>query len=97
MAAPWGVSVVLATQRPGALPRTATSQADLVVAHRLTGRADTVGDRGGVRGRPVTEHLPSGVGEALVFDDATERAHSVQGRERTIPHGGQAPRVETGL
>lgn len=95
-----GVSVVLATQRPGALPGTATSQADLVIAHRLTGRADTeaiAGARGAYVDGPVTERLPSGVGEALVFDDATERAHSVKVRERTTPHGGTAPRVETDL
>lgn len=35
-----GVSLVAATQRPGALPATAISQADLLVVHRLTGRAD---------------------------------------------------------
>lgn len=93
-----GVSVVLATQRPGALPGTATSQADLLVAHRLTGRADAealAGARGAYVDGPVTDRLPTGVGEALVFDDATERAHSLRIRERTTPHGGQAPRVET--
>lgn len=89
-----GVSVALATQRPDALPATAVTQADLLVAHRLTGRADTealAGARGAYVDGPVTERLPAGVGEALVFDDATERAHSVRVRERTTPHGGDAP------
>ncbi|WP_255151435.1 ATP-binding protein [Halorarius halobius] len=91
-----GVSVVLATQRPDALPATAVSQADLFVAHRLTGRADTetlAGARGQYVDGDVSERLPAGVGEALVFDDATERAHGVRVRERTTPHGGDGPRV----
>lgn len=91
-----GVSVVLATQRPDALSPAAISQADLFVAHRLTGRADTqtlAGARGAYVDGPVRERLPAGVGEALVFDDATERAHSVRVRERTTPHGGDASRL----
>jgi len=93
-----GVSVVLATQRPDALPGTAVSQADLLVAHRLTGRADTealAGARGAYVDGPVDERLPGGVGEALVFDDATDRAHAVRVAERATPHGGTAPRLET--
>ena len=91
-----GVSIVLATQRPGVLPDTAVSQADLLVAHRLTGRADLealAGARGTYVDGDVAARLPAGVGEALVFDDATERAHSVCVRERTTPHGGDAPRL----
>jgi DNA helicase HerA-like ATPase len=94
-----GVSLVLATQRPGALSGTAVSQADLLVAHRLTGRADTealAGARGAYVDGPVDERLPGGVGEALVFDDATDRAHAVRVAERTTPHGGTAPRLGTG-
>ncbi|MFC7176614.1 ATP-binding protein [Halosegnis marinus] len=93
-----GVSVVLATQRPDALPATAVSQADLLVAHRLTGRADTgavAGARGAYVDGPVADRIPAGVGEALVFDDATERAHGVRVAERATPHGGGAPRLGT--
>ena len=35
-----GVSLVLATQRPSAVPAVGISQADLLVSHRLTARAD---------------------------------------------------------
>jgi len=35
-----GVSLVCATQRPGALPSVAVSQSDLLVAHRLTAERD---------------------------------------------------------
>jgi hypothetical protein len=93
-----GVSVVLATQRPDALPGTATSQADLLVAHRLTGRADieaVAGARGAYVDGPVAARLPNETGAALVFDDATERAHAVQVAERETRHGGTAPRLGT--
>jgi hypothetical protein len=93
-----GVSVVLATQRPDALPGTAVSQADLLVAHRLTGRADleaVAGARGAYVDGAVADRLPSAVGAALVFDDATERAHAVQVAERETRHDGAAPRLGT--
>ena len=91
-----GVSLVLATQRPSALPAVAASQADLLLAHRLTSEADiealaaasptylsgTLGDR-----------LPSGRGEALIVDDATESTHTIRVRDRHTPHGGDTPRA----
>lgn len=91
-----GVSVVLATQRPAALPDVAISQADLLVAHRLTSERDIDAldaarptfFRGSLR-----ERLPTGVGEALVVDDATESTHTVRIRERDTPHGGATPRA----
>jgi len=91
-----GVSVVLATQRPSALPAVAISQADMLVVHRLTSRADreALADArpsyltGSLAGR-----MPTEPGEALVVDDATETAHSIRVRERETPHGGASPRA----
>lgn len=91
-----GVSLVCATQRPSALPDVAVSQSDLVVAHRLTAGPDVdalataeatylAGD--------LTDRLPTGTGEALVVDDASETAHTVRVRERRTPHGGGNPRA----
>jgi hypothetical protein len=86
-----GVGVVAATQRPSALPPVAASQADLLVAHRLTAEADVEALRAA---RPtylagdVGERLPDGRGEALVVDDATESARTVRVRERRTPHRG---------
>jgi len=91
-----GVSLVCATQRPGALPSVAVSQSDLLVCHRLTAERDVArlaeaeatylaGD--------LAERLPTGTGEALVVDDATETAHTVRVRERRTPHGGESPRA----
>lgn len=93
-----GVSLVLATQRPNALPETAISQADLLATHRLTGRADTAavaGARGDYVDGSVETRIPAGVGDLLVFDDATERAHSVRVSERATPHGGTVPTLGT--
>jgi hypothetical protein len=86
-----GVSLVAATQRPAALPDVAVSQADLLVAHRLTARDDR---EALARARPAymrdsfDERMPTTVGAALVVDDATESVHAVQVRERRTAHGG---------
>ena len=91
-----GVSLVCATQRPSALPDVAVSQADLLIAHRLTAGPDVealaaaeatylTGD--------LAARLPSGTGEALVVDDASETAHLVRVRKRRTPHGGGSPRA----
>jgi len=91
-----GVSLVAATQRPAALPEVAVSQADLLLAHRLTAEPDRDALR---RARPsyvtesLTGRLPREPGEALVVDDATEAVHLVRVRERTTPHDGHGARA----
>ena len=91
-----GVSVVCATQRPGALPSVAVSQSDLLVCHRLTAERDVArlaeADATYLAG-DLASRLPTGTGEALVVDDATETAHTVRVRERRTPHGGESPRA----
>lgn len=90
-----GVSLVCATQRPGALPGVAVSQSDLVVMHRLTGRADLAAFEAA---RPTyvetgfEARLPDRPGDALVVDDATEGVHAIRVRERVTPHDGDSPR-----
>ena len=91
-----GVSCVLATQRPSAVPATTISQTDLLIAHRLTSGADIDALRaaqptyldGDFAGR-----LPEMTGDALVVDDGTESVHHVTVRERRTPHGGETPRA----
>ncbi|UWG46943.1 HerA helicase [Halanaeroarchaeum sp. HSR-CO] len=91
-----GVSLVLATQRPAALPAVAISQADLVVSHRLTAGPDIDALS---RTNPtyldgdLATQLPQGVGEALVVDDATESAVTITIRERRTPHEGETPQA----
>jgi hypothetical protein len=91
-----GVSLVCATQRPGVLPAVATSQADLVVAHRLTAEADVAAlsacEATYVDGR-LAARLPADRGEALVVDDRTESVHVVRVRERETRHEGESPRA----
>ena len=91
-----GVSIVCATQRPGALPSVAVSQSDLLICHRLTAERDVArlaaADATYLAG-DLASRLPTGTGEALVVDDATETAHTVRVRERRTPHGGASPRA----
>lgn len=91
-----GVSLLAATQRPGALPAVATSQADLLLAHRLTAEPDVSAletatptyMQGTLRDR-----LPRERGCAVVVDDATESVHGIRVRDRRTPHGGASPRA----
>ncbi|UPV76223.1 ATPase [Halorussus limi] len=88
-----GLSFVGATQRPSALPAVAVSQADLLLAHRLTSRADLDAL---AAARPTylgsfEERLPADPGEVLLVDDATESVHAVRIRERETAHGGGSP------
>jgi len=94
-----GASVVLATQRPSALPAVAVSQSDLVVAHRLTSQADVdalAAAQPTYLAGSVASRLPAGRGEALVVDDATETACTVRVRERRTEHGGGSARASGG-
>lgn len=91
-----GVSVVAATQRPSALPPVAVSQADLLVAHRLTSEADVealAAARPTYLDGSLSDRLPSATGEALVVDDTGEAVHEVRVRDRATPHTGETPRV----
>lgn len=97
-----GVSLVAATQRPGRLPDVAVSQADLLVAHRLTSRADLEAlsaARPTYMDGTLVDRMPTEPGEVVVVDDATERVHTATVRDRHTPDYGGTPRaseVETG-
>ncbi|MES3160894.1 MAG: DUF87 domain-containing protein [Halorubrum sp.] len=89
-----GVSLVCATQRPGSLPSVVVSQSDLLVAHRLTAAPDVerlAAAEATYLAGDLASRLPTGTGEALVVDDATETVHTVRIRERRTPHGGESP------
>ncbi len=94
-----GLSLVLATQRPSALGFDVLSQADVLVAHRLTLRDDIEALE---RARPVyvkeplreaMARLGTARGAAIVLDDATESYHVVRIRPRVSAHGGGEPEV----
>jgi DNA helicase HerA-like ATPase len=91
-----GVSLVVATQRPGVLPPVCLSQTDVLFAHRLTAERDIEAlesARPTYVDRTFASQLPEEVGEAVVVDDATETVHALRVRERRTPHGGASPRA----
>jgi hypothetical protein len=65
-----------------------------LICHRLTAERDVsrlaAADATYLAG-DLAERLPTGTGEALIVDDATETAHTVRVRERRTPHGGGSP------
>ena len=91
-----GVSIVIATQRPSALPAVATSQSDIRIVHRLTAGSDV---RALAASDPVyldadlASIMPNRPGEVLVIDDTAETVHHIRIRKRDTPHGGASPRV----
>jgi len=95
-----GVSLVLATQRPSAVPAVGVSQADVLVAHRLTSEADLDAL---ARARPtyletsLSDRLPTATGEVVIVDDATETVHAATVRERVTPHEGESPSLRERL
>jgi DNA helicase HerA-like ATPase len=94
-----GVSLVAATQRPAALPPVAVSQADLLVAHRLTAEADVEAlarARPTYATAPLADRLPARPGEAVVVDDVTEAVTVLRIRSRRTDHGGASARARGG-
>ena len=94
-----GLSLVLATQRPSALGADVLSQADVLIAHRLTLRDDVDALE---RARPLyvkepikdaMARLGPAKGAAIVLDDATESYHIVRVRPRASAHGGGEPEI----
>ena len=91
-----GVSLVAATQRPSAIPPVGLSQADLLLAHRLTAQRDVDALRAArptYMERSLTARMPARPGEVVVVDDATETVHGAHIRRRRTPHGGASPRA----
>lgn len=91
-----GVSLVLATQRPSAVPAVAVSQSDLLVAHRLTSGADIdalAAAQPTYLTGSLADRLPDRPGDVVVVDDTTESVHTVTVRERATPHAGESPRA----
>lgn len=91
-----GVSLVAATQRPGAVPDVAVSQSDVLVSHRLTAGDDLERLRSAqptYLNGSLDERLPSEPGEVVIVDDGTETVHAATIRERKTPHGGESPRL----
>ncbi|KAB1186831.1 MULTISPECIES: ATP-binding protein [Haloferax] len=89
-----GVGIMLATQRPSALPDVALSQADLRIVHRLTAGPDVSAMAAAdptYFDESLTARLPRQRGCALVVDDTTESVHDVRVRPLETRDGGATP------
>jgi hypothetical protein len=89
-----GVSLVLATQRPSAVPEVGISQSDILVSHRLTSHDDLEALRNAqptYMSSSFDERMPTETGEVVVIDDSTETVHAALVRERITTHGGDSP------
>jgi hypothetical protein len=89
-----GVSLVLATQRPSAVPEVGISQTDILISHRLTSYKDLESLREAqptYMSSSLDERMPTEPGEVVIIDDSTETVHAAQIRQRLTPHGGGSP------
>ncbi|MEM4263297.1 MAG: ATP-binding protein [Candidatus Woesearchaeota archaeon] len=92
-----GIALVLATQQPGKISTDAMTQADILLAHRLTAKMDTdaLGSLMQSYLRTGLDRelagLPSVPGAALAIDDVNERIYPIRIRPRFSWHGGSAP------
>jgi uncharacterized protein len=92
-----GISMILATQQPGKIHTDVMTQADTVIAHRITAKIDT--EALGIlmqsymrKGLDIElDSLPRLKGTALVFDDVNEKLYQTRIRPRVTWHGGASP------
>jgi len=101
-----GISMLLATQQPGQIHHDVLTQADIVIAHRVTARPDIEALNYIMQTyhladiKTYLDNLPRLSGSALVLDDNSERISPMRVRPRYTWHGGEAPtaiRVEKRL
>jgi uncharacterized protein len=92
-----GISLILATQQPGKIHTDVLTQADTVIAHRITAKMDT--EALGMlmqsymrEGLDIQlDNLPRLKGAAIIFDDTNEKMYPMRIRPRFTWHGGSAP------
>jgi len=92
-----GISVLLITQRPNKLHEDALSQADIIISHRLTSKADIEALRSIMQTYMLEDiqdylnDLPKTKGSAILLDDNSERIYQIQIRPRFSWHAGGSP------
>jgi DNA polymerase III delta prime subunit len=92
-----GISLVMATQQPGQIHKDAMSQSDIVIAHRVTSKADLAALNEIMQTytlESIKQHmdsLPPLKGAAIVLDDNSERIYPMRVRPRFTWHGGESP------
>jgi uncharacterized protein len=92
-----GISLILASQQPGKIHTDVMTQADVVIAHRITAKIDTeaLGTlmQSYMREGLVEQldNLPRSKGAAIIFDDNNEKMYSIKLKPRLTWHGGEDP------
>lgn len=92
-----GISLVLASQQPGKIHSDVFTQADVVIAHRITANIDVMA-LGNIMQSYMREGLdkqlnllPPEEGAAIIFDDINEKLYPIRVRPKYSWHGGSAP------
>lgn len=92
-----GISIVMATQQPGALARDAITQSDVVISHRVTAMQDIKALNEMMQSyllesiKRYMDELPNLKGSAIILDDNSERIYPCRIRPKFTWHGGEAP------
>ena len=92
-----GISLVLATQQPGQIHEDVMTQADIVIAHRVTSKPDIEALNQIMQTylleniKTSLDNLPSSKGSAIILDDNSERIYPMRMRPRLTWHGGESP------
>jgi hypothetical protein len=92
-----GISLILASQQPGRIHTDVMTQADIIIAHRITAKIDI--DALGTLMQSYLrdsldkflDDLPRVKGAAIVLDDNNEKMYPMRVRPRFTWHGGSAP------
>jgi len=92
-----GISIVMATQQPGALHRDAITQSDIVISHRVTSEIDLKALNNMMQSYLLSginkymDELPHLKGSAIILDDNSERIYPMRIKPKFTWHGGEAP------
>ncbi len=92
-----GISLVMATQQPGALHKDAITQSDIVISHRVTSDVDLKALNNMMQSYLLSsinkymDDLPKVKGSAIILDDNSERIYPMRIKPKFTWHGGEAP------
>ena len=92
-----GISLIAITQQPGELIKDVLTQADIILAHRLTAKKDIEALNLIMQSYLYTDlstqinNLPKYRGAGILLDDNSERIYQIQVHPKKSWHGGEAP------
>lgn len=92
-----GISLILATQQPGAIHRDVLTQSDIIISHRVTSKIDIEALNSMMQSYLITDiqrylnDLPKLKGSAIILDDNSERIYPMMVHPKRSWHGGEAP------